>query len=70
MKLNWNNLNKEERATYMRFQTASGGGRSAYLPDDCYECPACGEPELGSIGLCRNCSTQWERLRNKLCSSV
>ena len=66
-KLNWDNLNKEERSTYMRIQMSPSGGydRSGYLPDDCGECGACGQPILG-IGLCRNCYKTWKELDEKL----
>ena len=67
MKLNWGNLAKGERAEYMRLQMSPSGGydRSGYLPDDCGECKACGQPILGA-GLCQECYTKWRTLRNKL----
>ena len=65
-RLHWERLTREEKATYMRLQMASRGKGSPYLPDDCYDCPACGLPELGSGGLCRNCYSRWRRLRSKL----
>ena len=67
-KRNWNNLTKEERATYMRLQMAHGGGGyggGGYLPDDCSECPSCEQPTLGS-GLCTYCLAEWRALDNKL----
>ncbi len=66
-KLNWNNLNKEERATYMRLQMSPSGGydRSGHLPDDCGECGACGEPILGT-GWCSSCYKTWCELDIKL----
>ena len=65
--MNWDNLNKEERAEYMRIQMAPRGGydRSGYLPDDCGECGACGQPILGA-GLCRHCFEEWRTLNFKL----
>ncbi len=67
MKLNWDNLTQEEKAEYMRFQMSPQGGydHSGYLPDDCGECGACGQPMLGS-GWCPNCSGRWRELREKL----
>lgn len=65
-KFNWNNLTKDERSEYMSIQTTSRfGGHSAYLPDDCTECPSCSQPTLGS-GLCRDCFGRWQILYNKL----
>lgn len=58
----WRNLTKDERREFMQYQTAPcGGGRSAYLPDDCSECPVCSQPVLGS-GLCQGCDKRFERL--------
>jgi hypothetical protein len=67
MKLNWNNLTKEERAQYMRLQMSPHGGydRSGYLPDDCGECGACGQPILGT-GWCHSCYLIWKTLSDKL----
>ena len=67
MSLNWNNLTKEERAEYMRLQMSSYGSydRTGYLPDDCGECGACGQPTLGA-GWCRDCLRRWIELHNKL----
>ena len=66
MKLNWNNLTKDERRRYMQLQMSPQGGhdRSGYLPDDCGECGACGNPTLGS--WCTHCYQEWKALRNKL----
>lgn len=65
-KLNWGNLNKEERRRYMQLQMSRQSyGRSAYLPDDCYECGACGYPTLG-YGWCQFCLNEFTVLRNKL----
>jgi len=67
MKLNWDNLTKEERAEYMRLQMSPSGGydRSGYLPDDCGECGACGQPIMGS-GWCSSCYKRWAELDKKL----
>jgi len=53
MKLNWDNLTREERAEYMRLQMSPQGGydRSGYLPDDCGECGACGTPIIFSTEM-------------------
>ena len=61
------NLNKEERAEYMRLQMSSQGGydKSGYLPEDCGECGACGQPTLG-CGWCSDCLREYEELYNKL----
>ena len=67
IKLNWNNLTRDERAEYMRLQMSPQGGydRSGYLPDDCGECGACGRPMLGT-GWCERCNARYSQLRNKL----
>lgn len=67
MKLNWNNLTKDERAEYMRLQMSPHGGydRSGYLPNDCGVCGACGQPTIGS-GWCRNCLSRHSKLQRKL----
>lgn len=45
----------QERAELMQLQMSSPyGTRSAYLPDDCGECGACGDTCLGS-GWCQHC---------------
>jgi len=66
-KLNWNNLTKKERATYMRLQMSPQGGydRSGYLPEDCGECGACGQPTVGG-GWCRSCLKTFNELDGKL----
>jgi len=70
MKLNWSNLTKEERAEYMRLQMSPHGGydRSGYMPEDCGECGACGQPMLGT-GWCHSCYDRWQRLHDKLTNS-
>jgi hypothetical protein len=64
--MNWNNLTAEERAEYMRLQMSKQSyGRSAYLPDDCSECGACGQPTMG-YGWCSGCLARYAQLRKKL----
>ena len=67
MKLNWNNLTKDERTRYMQLQMSPSGSydRSDYLPEDCGECGACGQAMLGS-GWCHSCYEEWQELRDKL----
>jgi hypothetical protein len=65
-KENFARLEPWERGRVMELQTARGySGRSAFLPDDCSECGACGEPTLGS-GWCDGCYAEWERLSSKM----
>lgn len=64
--LNWGNLSGRERRRYMQIQMSPNySGHSAYLPDDCSECPCCEQPSLGT-GLCTSCLAEWRNLRNKL----
>lgn len=67
MRLNWDNLLKDEKAEYMRLQMSPSGSydRNGYLPDDCGECGACGQPTLGS-GWCCSCLQRFNELNNKL----
>lgn len=63
-KENFQRLTGFERAELMYLQmsqgsTAYGGG--GYLPDDCSECGACGEPILGT-GWCDRCDERYEEL--------
>ena len=61
----WRNLTKNERRELMALQTSrSYGARSAYLPDDCSECGACGEPVFGS-GWCAYCWRRYDALMAK-----
>ena len=66
-KLYWKNLTKKELSEYMRLQMSPQGGydRSGYLPEDCGECGACGQPTLGA-GWCPDCHIRWRQLRDKL----
>ena len=64
--LNWTNLTKEERHEYMTYQMSpSIGYNSGGLPDDCCECPVCGQPTIGS-SWCQSCFNRFEKLNNKL----
>lgn len=64
----WARLTKDERAHLVYLERSdvkgSGRGRSAYLPDDCGECPACGTPTISS-GLCHACYQAWKSYINK-----
>jgi hypothetical protein len=59
-------LTKQERSElyWLERSQYTGGGRCAYIPDDCSECGHCGTPHLGS-GLCPLCSNRLGHLRNK-----
>ena len=60
----WARLTKDERASlvYLEYSNAHCyGGHSAYLPDDCYECPGCGQAGVGS-GFCNQCDDELLRL--------
>ena len=63
----WRNLTKWERSELMALQTSrhtSGYGGGGYLPDDCSECGACGQPILGS-GWCSACYKRYDALVTK-----
>ena len=62
----WANLLPEERRRLMELQTSKSGSYSAggYLPDDCSECGACGQPMLG-VGMCDACYRDFDRLMAK-----
>ena len=65
-KENFARLEPWERGRFMELQMSPAyGGRSGYLPDDCGECGACGEPMLGS-GWCSRCHGEYERIRAKM----
>lgn len=58
----WANLTKDERSELVMLERADNcGTRSAYIPDDCYECGWCGTPHLGS-GLCPLCGKRLDQL--------
>jgi len=66
--MNWNSLTQEEKREYMQLQMSpsrgySGGG---YLPDDCGECGACGQPCLIDVGWCKDCLCRKIELDEKL----
>ena len=63
----WRRLTKAERSELMALQTSrhsTGMGGGGYLPDDCSECGACGNPILGS-GWCSWCYERYARLMAK-----
>ena len=62
-KENFARLDENERADLMYLQMHPGGHRSAYLPDDCGECAACGDLTRG--GWCDQCYETFERLISK-----
>jgi hypothetical protein len=53
----WATLDKEERSHLVYIERRMNGftGYGGYLPDDCSECPVCGQPVFGS-GMCSYCS--------------
>ena len=66
MKLNWDNLTKDERAEYMRLQMSPAyGAGSSYYPEDVGDCGACGQPTMGA-GWCRQCLARHIELDSKL----
>ena len=60
----WNRLSKEERSYLVYLERSQGSTRSDYLPDDCSECGACGNPTLGH-GWCHNCCEDYKELIEK-----
>ena len=72
MTRNWDNLTKDERTRYMQLQMSPsrGGSGGGYLPDDCSECGACGQPCLVDVGWCGSCLDEKIRLDKKLEASV
>jgi hypothetical protein len=66
-KQQWARLTKDERGELMRLQMSkhsTGYGGGGYLPDDCSECGACGEPILG-LGWCSRCYNRFAALTQK-----
>ena len=60
-------LTPREGLELMQLQMSPGSGAyggGGYLPDDCSECGACGDPILGS-GWCSRCYDRWEHLCRK-----
>jgi hypothetical protein len=65
-------LEPQERGYLMHLQMSQGYGpygAGGYLPEDCSECGACGEPILG-VGWCGTCSADYERLVAKALGAV
>ena len=59
-------LEPEERAHFMYLQTRpTYSYGSAYLPEDCSECTACGQPMLGHGGFCPACYADYRRYYDK-----
>ncbi len=66
-KENMQRLTKYERSHFMWLQMHQGGtgyGGGGYLPDDCSECGACGQPILGT-GWCSPCNDEYTALERK-----
>ena len=63
----WSKLTKEERSqlTYLERGANLGGSGGGYLPDDCSDCGACGNPMIGYGGLCSMCQSQLDAIINK-----
>ena len=70
----WAKLTIEERATLVyleRGANLSGGmGGGGYLPDNCSECGACGNPMCGYGGLCSWCQSQLDGIISKADNEV
>jgi hypothetical protein len=67
----WARLDAPERWkvwNYERFQH-SGTGHSSYYPDDCGECPVCGEMKMG-VGPCTACDNEYMALIAKASGGV
>ena len=66
-------LTPDERSHLMYLQMHQGGGPysgpGGYLPEDCSECGACGEPIL-STGWCKYCHEEYEYLEAKALGEV
>ena len=66
-KENMARLTRFERGEMMRLQMSHSGeayGGGGYLPEDCSECGACGEPILGT-GWCERCFDRFDELSRK-----
>jgi len=60
----WARLTKGERSRLVyleRCGAKSSWGGSAYLPDDCSECPSCSQPTM-CAGLCSDCARELAKL--------
>lgn len=67
----WGRLTADERRELMALQMAPSGGSmggGGYLPEDCSECRACGQPMLGYPGMCSACYRRWDALVTKGCT--
>lgn len=55
----WARLSPGERSRLVWLERSANrlSSHSAYLPDDCTECPSCGDPQLGSE-LCAHCDRE------------
>lgn len=51
----WARLTHDERVELVYLERNDRSCRSSYLPDDCSECQACGQPQLGGGGMCTSC---------------
>lgn len=63
----WAALDECERVVLVsmeRGNSGSGYGAGGYLPDDCSECKACGQPMLG-CGWCQSCCNEHTRICEK-----
>jgi len=62
----WARLEPWERQALVRLERDNNrlGSGSAYLPEDCTECPSCGNPTVG-VGMCQSCSSVLEKLLAK-----
>ena len=63
----WAKLNEEERSWLVYFykHENDSSGDSAYLPDECGECPICGAPVYGG-GICMYCLDRAIKLEEKM----
>lgn len=64
-KENMKRLTSDERRELMYLQMSPQGNRSAYLPDDCGECGACGDTMFGS-SWCPRCFERYDYLMDKM----
>ena len=65
----WSKLNEMERSWLVYFYKHENDdwdyGAGGYLPDDCGECPVCGQPVLGG-GVCIHCLDYAMELEKKM----
>jgi hypothetical protein len=65
-------IEKRRRLVQLQMSPHTGssyGGSGGYLPDDCSECGACGEPMLGS-GWCSSCYREFNALLKEASDSL